>query len=330
MNKVLVAVFDTEQAAFEGVSALKELHRDGDITLYASSVIVKDADGVASIRKSADHGPIGTITGLVAGGLVGLLGGPVGVAVGAYVGGFGGLMFDLFNAGVGIDFVDEVSASLTPGKAAVVADIDETWVTPVETRLGALGATTFRRRSGEVVDDELTREAQDASNELDQLRAELRQSMGNAKATVEAKIASQRQQAGGDRGSSRQGARAAAGRVRPEVGHPAGAVRGGAGAPEGAHPGSQGRAQGVPRGAPGQAPAGPRAGEAVARAHPRGARFLTKSALITGHPRCLAHLGWPFVCPRSSVGRHSLGASRLTAGLPHAPGRPRASLARSG
>ena len=193
MNKVLVAVFDTEQAAFEGVSALKELHRDGDITLYASSVIVKDADGVASIRKSADHGPVGTVTGMVAGGLVGLLGGPVGVAVGAYVGGFGGLMFDLFNAGVGIDFVDDVSASLTPGKAAVVADIDETWVTPVETRLGALGATTFRRRSGEVVDDDLTRETEDASTELDQLRAELRQSMGNAKATVEAKIASQRQ-----------------------------------------------------------------------------------------------------------------------------------------
>jgi uncharacterized membrane protein len=192
MDKVLVAVFDTEQAAFEGVSALKELHRDGDITLYASSVIVKDADGVASIRKSADHGPVGTVTGIVAGGLVGLLGGPVGVAVGAYVGGFGGLMFDLFNAGVGIDFVDEVGASLTPGKAAVVADIDETWVAPVETRLGALGATTFRRRSSEVVDDELTREAQDARSELDQLRHELRESIGDAKATVEAKIASQR------------------------------------------------------------------------------------------------------------------------------------------
>ena len=65
MNKVLVAVFDTEQAAFEGVSALKELHRDGDITLYASSVIVKDADGVAQrsgsqrdrrIRRHHGHG----------------------------------------------------------------------------------------------------------------------------------------------------------------------------------------------------------------------------------------------------------------------------------
>ncbi len=33
MNKVLVAVFVGEAAAFEGLSALKELHRDGDISL---------------------------------------------------------------------------------------------------------------------------------------------------------------------------------------------------------------------------------------------------------------------------------------------------------
>ena len=42
MNKMLVAVFDREAAAFEGLSALKILHRDGDVTLYSSAVIAKD------------------------------------------------------------------------------------------------------------------------------------------------------------------------------------------------------------------------------------------------------------------------------------------------
>ena len=154
-NKILVSVFDSEPVAFGGLTALKDLHRDGDITLYASTVIAKDPSGTVSVRQSADRGPVGTLVGAVTGGLVGLLGGPAGVAVGAYVGGFGGLMFDLFNAGVSMDFVDEVSASLTPGKVAVIADIDESWVTPVDTRLGALGGTTFRRYSGDVVDDEL-------------------------------------------------------------------------------------------------------------------------------------------------------------------------------
>ena len=43
MNKMLVAVFDTEPAAYEGLNALTELHADGDITLYATAVLVKDS-----------------------------------------------------------------------------------------------------------------------------------------------------------------------------------------------------------------------------------------------------------------------------------------------
>jgi uncharacterized membrane protein len=190
-NKILVSVFDSERTAFEGLTALKDLHRDGDITLYASTVINKDASGKVAVRKEADSGPIGTLAGVVTGGLVGLLGGPVGVAVGAYIGGFGGLMYDLFTAGVGIDFVDEVSASLTPGKSAVIADIDETWVTPIDIRLGALGGTTFRRLPGEVVDAELIREADAGRMELEQLKAELQETSGEAKANVEGAIKAQ-------------------------------------------------------------------------------------------------------------------------------------------
>ena len=190
-NKILVSVFDSEQSAFEGLTALKDLHREGDITLYASSVIAKDHSGTVSVRQRGDNGPVGTLVGIVTGGLIGLLGGPVGVAVGAYVGGFGGLMYDFFNAGVNMEFVDEVSVSLTPGKAAVVADLDETWVTPVDTRLGALGGTTFRRFRGEAIDAELIRETESTRTELEQLQAELRESSGEAKANVKGAIKAQ-------------------------------------------------------------------------------------------------------------------------------------------
>ena len=191
-NKILVSVFDSERTAFEGLTALKDLHRDGDITLYASTVIAKDASGTVSVRQAADRGPVGTLVGIVAGGIVGIVGGPAGVAVGAYVGGFGGLMYDLFKSGVSMDFVDDVSASLIPGKAAVIADIDETWVTPIDTRLGALGGTTFRRLPSEVIDTELIRETDAARAELAQLRAELRQTSDEAKANVEKAIDAQR------------------------------------------------------------------------------------------------------------------------------------------
>jgi uncharacterized membrane protein len=192
MNKILISTFGTEEAAFEGLSALKDLHQNGDITLYASSVIAKDPQGAVSVRQAADVGPVGTLVGMVTGGLIGLLGGPAGVAVGAYVGGFGGLMYDLINAGMSGDFIDEFSASLTPGTVAVVADVDETWVTPIDTRLGELGGTTFRRYPGDVIDEELARESEAASKELEQLNAELRETSGEARANVEAAIARQR------------------------------------------------------------------------------------------------------------------------------------------
>jgi uncharacterized membrane protein len=193
VDKILVSVFDSEEAAFEGLTALKDLHGQGNITLYASAVIAKDANGEASVRKAADQGPIGTLVGVVGGGLVGLLGGPVGVAVGAYVGGFSGLMYDLFKAGISADFVDEVSATLTPGKTAVIAEVDEAWTTPVDTRLGALGATTLRRVPSDVVDQTLIAETAAARAELDELEAQLRRTSEADRAKVQAAIAAQRE-----------------------------------------------------------------------------------------------------------------------------------------
>ena len=188
MHKVLVSVFSDETKAFQGLTALKQLHSDGDISLYASAVVVKLPDGKISIKQGADAGPIGTLAGVIAGGLVGTLGGPAGVALGAYVGGFGGVLIDMFNEGVSLDFIDEVGKELTPGKVAVVSDVDEMWVVPVETELGKLGAKTFRHYAGDIVDEQLTREAAETKADLAQLKTEIAQAAGNAKAAVQARI----------------------------------------------------------------------------------------------------------------------------------------------
>ncbi len=188
MNKMLVAVFDTEPAAFEGQSALKELHEAGDITLYATTVIVKDASGAVSVKQMADEGPIGTSLGFLTGSLIGLLAGPIGVAVGASAGTLTGLIVDLGKSGIGMDFVDEVSKTLSPGKVAVLAEVEETWVTPVDTRLGQLGGVVFRRQRSEVMEDQLNREAAACDAELKQLKEELKQANADTKAAVQKKI----------------------------------------------------------------------------------------------------------------------------------------------
>jgi len=188
MNKMLVAVFDTEAAAFKGLSALKDLHSDGDITLYASAVIVKDKTGTISIKQAAEDGPAGTALGLLTGGLIGILGGPAGMAIGATVGGLTGLLFDLDKSGIGATFLDDVSKTLTVGKAAVLADMEESWTTPVDTRMRELGGIVFRRLRAEVVEDQLVRESAAFDAELTALEDDLNRGIAENRAATQQDI----------------------------------------------------------------------------------------------------------------------------------------------
>ncbi len=193
MKRILVSVFDSEQAAFEGMSALKDLHRDGTVTLHALAVVGKDPDGVPSILETEGAGLVGTLAGGGVGAIAGLLGGPVGMAVGASLGATGGLVFDLAKADAGLDFVQKASAGLAPGQAAVVADVDEGWTVPIEARLGTLGGRTYGARPGELIEADLVREAEAAAKDVDTLLAEIDSASGQARATIGASIAGERQ-----------------------------------------------------------------------------------------------------------------------------------------
>jgi uncharacterized membrane protein len=184
MNKMLVTVFDNENKAFEGLSALKDLHKKGDITLYATAVVSKNEQGELRLNTAADQGPVGTTTGLFAGSLIGLLGGPIGLAVGAATGAVAGLIFDIGSDDINTTFVDEVSNALKKGKTAVIAEIDETWTVPVDTRLEALNGMVFRRLKYEVADDQWTRESEAIEAEFRNLKEELKQAREEDKEAI--------------------------------------------------------------------------------------------------------------------------------------------------
>ena len=189
MNKMLVAVFDNENNAFEGLSALQDLHKKGDITLYATAVVSKDENGELRLNTAADQGPVGTATGLFTGSLIGLVGGPIGAAIGAAAGSFVGLIFDISADDINSTFVDEVSRALAKGKTSVIAEIDETWTVPVDTRLEALNAMVFRRLSYEVEEDQLARESEAIAAEFSSLNEEFKQAREEDKAAIKASMA---------------------------------------------------------------------------------------------------------------------------------------------
>ena len=189
MNKLLIAVFGNETAADAGLQALHTLHAEGEITLYASGVIAKDAKGAISVRKSIDQSPIGAATGLAVGSLIGLLGGPVGVAVGAMTGTVVGAIRDFWVAGVGLDFIEEAEKNLQPGKVALVAEIEEEWVIPVDTALEAAGGEVFRRTRSELAEAQLDHDIAACKAEIKELESEASHASGLAKTKLQTSLA---------------------------------------------------------------------------------------------------------------------------------------------
>jgi uncharacterized membrane protein len=188
MNNMLVVIFDNENNGREGVKVLKSLHHEGDISLYASVLIKKDAEGQVAVADGSDGLPLGTGFGMLTGSLVGMVGGPVGVAVGALAGTLGGASFDLVKLGINEDFVDEVGQHMSPGKVALVAELREEEPAWVDVRMNALGGIPFRQPRQDVIDSQFERDVNKLDAEILELESEFGQANEEAKAKIEAKI----------------------------------------------------------------------------------------------------------------------------------------------
>jgi uncharacterized membrane protein len=188
MDRMLVVVFDNETKAYEGRNALLQLDDEGSITVYAYAVLAKHADGTATAKQEDDSGPIGSLIGTSFGSLIGLLGGPAGVAIGAAAGLAAGGAADLHNARIGDDFIEDVSKFLLPNKVALVAEIEEDWTTPVDTRMEAIGGLVFRRALSDVKHTIHEENVAAMKADLAQMKAEHAKAHADRKAKLQAKI----------------------------------------------------------------------------------------------------------------------------------------------
>jgi len=188
MDRMLVVVFDSERKAYEGKKALLQLDAEGSISVYGYAVVAKNADGTATIKQGDDVGPLGTLVGTTLGSLIGVLFGPVGLAIGATAGFTGGATADLYNSGVGDDFIDDVSKFVLPSKVALVAEIEEDWTTPVDTRMEAIGGLVFRRALSEVKHQVHEENVNSMKADMAQFRAEQAQAHADRKAKLQEKI----------------------------------------------------------------------------------------------------------------------------------------------
>lgn len=188
MSKFVVVVFPSESKAYEGKRALIELHAEGSLTVYGTAVIAKDRSGSVSVKEAVDSGPLGLGVGALIGGLVGVLGGPAGVAIGMGAGAVAGGFADLIDAGVDADFVDAVSEKLRPGKAALIAEVSEDWVTPLDVRMEEIGGDVIREWRFDFEDERTEKEIRELQAEVAHLKDEWKVAAADRKAKLTARI----------------------------------------------------------------------------------------------------------------------------------------------
>jgi len=191
VEKMLVAVFDDRTRANEGAEALDHLDSDGSISIHAEAEIKKNADGSVTIEDAWERTrafPVRTATGTAIGSLIGVLGGPIGVGVGAAAGSMVGYVADMQRAGVNVDYLNDVSQKFTPGKWAIVSDVNEESQTPVDMKMEALGGTVFRATREDVENEQDARDLAALNSEIAQVKEERDRSKANERSKLQKKI----------------------------------------------------------------------------------------------------------------------------------------------
>jgi len=190
MERMLAIIVDNETKAYEALRALKQLDEESSITVYSAVVIEKNADGTITEKRHDHEFPVRAVAGTAIGAIVGLFGGGSlgmvgGAAAGGMAGGLAGSIADFYRAEVSAEFVDEVNNALKPGHSTVIADVDEDWVTPVDTQMEAFGASVMRTPKQDFEADQRAKHVAKLRAEIEQTKVELGRARADRKARLQ-------------------------------------------------------------------------------------------------------------------------------------------------
>jgi uncharacterized membrane protein len=151
MENVLAVNFGEDSKAYEALSALKELDDQGQVAVAAAAVVVRGEDGSVVTKDSVGDANLeGTATGGIVGLVIGILGGPLGVLIGGATGLLIGSLFDMDDADETESALSDISRSVRPGHAAVIAQANEQSPDVVDEAMTRLGGTVVRRTADDV------------------------------------------------------------------------------------------------------------------------------------------------------------------------------------
>jgi len=141
VSEIAVAVFHDEKKAQAAAEALAGPVASHGIVVRGAALLVKNADGTVSQRRWTSRIPWKAPSGAIVGTLIGFLAGPIAAAIGFASGGLIGFSKDASDTVRREGFLRTVHTQLSPGRSALVVELDEHSVQAFNTQVQKRGGT---------------------------------------------------------------------------------------------------------------------------------------------------------------------------------------------
>jgi uncharacterized membrane protein len=158
ITKFMAAIFEDDERAAQGERAVLSLKREGTLSVCGIAVVARGPAGQLSMIVAPNGPSTEALTALLS---------KLSAAVSALPRQALGLLTnleswgDLVDFGVTPNFIQGLATALLPGKAAVIAEIEEDWITPLDQRIEAIGGHIMRTWRSELEAESRFAERQD-------------------------------------------------------------------------------------------------------------------------------------------------------------------------
>jgi uncharacterized membrane protein len=186
-ENVIVVQFDEPSKAYQALSELNRVGREGKIDVKSAVLLERSKDGTVQTPEGSDDAAgFYLASGGLLGMLVGALGGPVGMLLGGSIGAMGGSVGELARADDHDVALQAIGERIQPGSPALVAEVTEPAEEVIDGVMGALGGKVTRRAASDVYADVVSAENASFQEGVDALKARIHEHHADNKEKWEA------------------------------------------------------------------------------------------------------------------------------------------------
>jgi uncharacterized membrane protein len=186
-DSVIVVQFDEPSKAYQALSELNRVGREGRVDVKSAVLLERNQDGSVRTPEGSDNAAgFYLASGGLLGMLVGALGGPVGMLLGGSIGAMGGSVGELARADDQDVALQAIAERIKPGSPVLVAEVAEPAEEVIDEAMAALGGTVTRRPASDVYAEVVAAENADFQEGVDALKARIHEHHAEAEADWDA------------------------------------------------------------------------------------------------------------------------------------------------